>query len=264
MIGALAAAPQIAHSWRAPEPEPTVPTVLCIKWGSLYGAQDVNVLRAMVARHLPEPHRFVCLTEYAEGIDPAVECRPLPAMRLPADPNANGGWRKLGVLSRAYADLPGPILFLDLDVVIVGALAPFFAHPGRLCIIRNWTTPFQRIGNSSVFRFEPGAEAEVLARFEADPDAAIASVDNEQIYLSRHAAELTWWPKPWVKSFKFHCMRPGPLARVLPARLPTGVRILAFHGKPKPDEAMAGRWQDKRGRPRRAAPVPWLAEHWRL
>ena len=240
-----------------------MPTVLCIKWGTVYGAHDVNVLRAMVARHLQVPHRFVCLTEYPEGIDATVECRPLPTMRLPADPDVHGGWRKLGVLSKAYGDLPGPVLFLDLDVVVTGDLAPFLTHPGRLCIIKNWTTPFQRIGNSSVFRFAPGAEADVLAAFEHDPDAAIAGVDNEQIFLSRHAAELTWWPKDWVRSYKFHCQWPGPLTRFWPARLPRGARILAFHGKPKPDEAIAGSWQDKRGRRVHAAPAPWPAEHWR-
>ncbi|MFW5681158.1 MAG: hypothetical protein ACOC3D_12895 [Pseudomonadota bacterium] len=239
-------------------------TVLCIKWGTAYGAPDVNVLRAMVARHLRLPHRFVCLTERPEGIDPAVEIRPLPEMRLPKNPDANGGWRKIGVLSRAYADLPGPILFLDLDVVVTGSLDVFFEHPGRFCIIENWTTPFQRIGNSSVFRFEPGREAYVLDAFEADPDAAIASVDNEQIYVSRHVEELVWWPKAWVRSYKFHCLRPGPLARFLPPRLPRGCRIVAFHGKPKPDEAIAGSWIDKKGRPVQVRSAPWLAEHWRL
>ena len=239
-------------------------TVLCIKWGTAYGAHDVNVLRAMVRRHLDRPHRFVCLTEDPTGIDDAVECRPLPTMRLPKNPDAKGGWRKLGVLSEAYADLPGPILFLDLDVAVTGDLGPFFDHPGRFCIIKNWTTPGQRIGNSSVFRFEPGAEAAVLAAFEREPDAAIASVDNEQIYLSRHVAAVTWWPKSWVKSYKFHCMWPGPLARLLTARLPSGARILAFHGKPKPDEAIAGTWPGKRGGVVHAKPSPWLADYWRL
>ena len=57
--------------------------VICMKWGSKFGAEYVNRLRSMVVRHLPHPHRFVCFTEDARGIDPAVEVAPLPEVRLP-------------------------------------------------------------------------------------------------------------------------------------------------------------------------------------
>lgn len=42
-----------------------------------YKAEHVNVLRRMVARHYPHPHRFVCITDDAKGIDPGVEVIPV-------------------------------------------------------------------------------------------------------------------------------------------------------------------------------------------
>ena len=74
--------------------------VICMKWGSMYGPEYVNHLRAGVARHLRRPHRFVCFTDDGSGLDPAVEVMPLPELGLP------GGQR----------DLPRTRLILDLGV----------------------------------------------------------------------------------------------------------------------------------------------------
>ena len=92
--------------------------VLCIKWGTKYGAEYVNKLRSMVGRHLGRPFRFVCLTDDTEGITPGIECRPIPAMQLGGSP-WYAGWRKLAVFAPELHDLEGRVLFFDLDVVIV-------------------------------------------------------------------------------------------------------------------------------------------------
>ena len=44
--------------------------VVCIKWGNKFGADYVNSLYRMVEKNLTIPHRFVCFTDNAEGIDP--------------------------------------------------------------------------------------------------------------------------------------------------------------------------------------------------
>ncbi len=236
-------------------------TVVCMKWGTGYTALDVNVLAAMVRRNLSRPHDIVCFTDDDAGIDSGVSCRPLPPIALGRNDQPFSGWRKISVFGEATADLAGPILFLDLDVVITGPIDPFFDHPGAFCVIKNWTTPFSRIGNTSVFRFKPRMQQNVLDAFERDPDGAVDSVDNEQIFVSRTIGDLTWWPAPWVRSYKVHCLPKGPLKRILPARLPAGARIIAFHGKPKPNDAIAGIWPGKRFR---LPPAAWVGEHWRL
>jgi hypothetical protein len=58
-------------------------TVCCWKWKgpanyrSQFAAEHVNVLARMVARHYAKPHRFVCITDDAEGIDPEIGIVPL-------------------------------------------------------------------------------------------------------------------------------------------------------------------------------------------
>ena len=146
-----------------------------MRWGDRYGADYVNRLFAMAARHLSAPHRFVCLTDNTAGIRSEVECRPLPAIEL-ADAPPHSGWRKLSCLSPELDDLGGPVLFLDLDLVIVASIDCLFAHPGAFCIIENWTQRGRGIGNSSVFRFEAGAHRPVLQRFCAD-----AATDRPQL-----------------------------------------------------------------------------------
>ena len=52
--------------------------ILCMKWGTLYGARDVNNLARGVRRHLARPHRFICFTDDPSGLHPGIEALPLP------------------------------------------------------------------------------------------------------------------------------------------------------------------------------------------
>jgi hypothetical protein len=235
------------------------PCVLCMRWGDRYGADYVNRLFAMVARHLSAPHRFVCLTDDAAGIRSEVECRPLPAIEL-TDAPPHSGWRKLSCLSPELDDLGGPVLFLDLDLVIVASIDCLFAHPGSFCIIENWTQRGRGIGNSSVFRFQAGAHRPVLQRFCADAAKIVRSWPNEQTYLSRSVGEVTFWPQSWCRSFKHDCLPARPLRPFREAGIPQDARIIVFHGEPKPPDAARGVWPQSRTGLR---PVSWIAEHWR-
>jgi hypothetical protein len=230
-----------------------------MRWGDRYGPDYVNRLFAMVARHLAAPHRFVCLTDDPAGIRSEVECRPLPAIEL-ADAPPHSGWRKLSCLSPELDDLDGPVLFLDLDLVIVASIDCLFAHPGAFCIIENWTQRGRGIGNSSVFRFETGALRAVLHRSCADAAEIVRSWPNEQTYLSRSVGEVTFWPQSWCRSFKHDCLPARPLRPFREAGIPQNARVIVFHGEPKPPEAARGVWpQSLTG----LRPVSWIAEHWR-
>ncbi len=117
--------------------------VLCIKWGRKYGPEYVNRLHAMVRRHLRRPHRFVCLTDDGTGIDAGIETHPIPQVGFAEFDSRQPwsfqhGWLKLTSFASPLYDLSGPTLFLDLDIVIVDALDPFFDHPGTFCVIREW------------------------------------------------------------------------------------------------------------------------------
>jgi hypothetical protein len=230
-----------------------------MKWGRRYGSDYVNTLSSMVQRNLTVPHRFVCLTDEPSAIRPEIECRPLPALTL-ATEWERSPWRKLSCFAPELGDLEGPVLFLDLDVVIIDNIDCLFAYPGEFCIIENWTQPGRGIGNSSVYRYWAGAHGDVFARFRADPREIVRAYPNSQTFLSRSLPELTFWPASWCRSFKHDCLPGRLLRRLRPATIPEGAKIIVFHGQPKPPDAARGLWPEP-GRSLR--PAPWIAEHWR-
>lgn len=73
-------------------------TVVCMKWGTKYGADYVNRLYNMCARNLTIPFKFVCYTDNGDGMLEQIDVRPLPEMDLPAGPER--GWRKLSLSRR--------------------------------------------------------------------------------------------------------------------------------------------------------------------
>ena len=241
--------------------------VLCMKWGTLYGPEYVNRLYGMVYRNLLRPFRFVCLTDDETGVRKEVECVPIPELGVD-HPWSNLPWRKLVLYQRELAGLRGTALYLDLDVVVVGPLDPFFEHPGEFCIIHNWTHPRRMVGNSSVFRFEIGTLGVVLDLYNtASTQHWINLYGNSQTFLS-HALgreRMTYWPPGWCVSFKRHCLPRWPLNFVRTAHIPANAHIVVFHGNPRPHAALVGEWP-ARGHKRlykRVRPVWWLRDYWR-
>ncbi len=234
--------------------------VICMKWGDAYNHHDVNVLYHMVGRNLSLPHRFVCFTDDATGLETGIEYFPLPEVRSPPE-WIREAWLKLGTMSRNLGDLEGTALFLDLDIVIVDKIDCFFEYPGEFCIIHNWTHPHRIVGNSSVYRFKVGAHPEILDRFDEDPEQVKRQYRNEQTFLSHQlgAERLTYWPDAWCISFKRHCMPHWTLAPIAQAKLRKNAKIVVFHGNPKPAAAIRGEWK---GRFKRMRKTPWIADYW--
>ena len=250
--------------------------VICMKWGTLYGPEYVNFLRAGVGRHLRRPFRFVCFTDDTQGLRDDVQAFPLPELGLPKG-ERDLRWRKLAVFRRELQDLQGATLFLDLDQVVVGPLDDFFELPGRFLIIRDddlfRAKPLRKlnpardrflhsVGNSSVFRFEIGAHGDILDAYLADPAAASAAYENEQEFLSGQIAaqgELAYWPKGWCVSFKNDCVPRGPRSYLADPAVPEGARIVVFAGTPKMSEVPAGGGHEWYGR---IGDVRGLREAW--
>ena len=237
--------------------------VICVKWGTKYGPEYVNILAAMVRRHLQTPYRFVCFTDDSTGFDPRIEVRPLPEITL-SNHFPLRAWRKQTVFREKLDDLEGTALFLDLDVVILSDLQPLFDHPGKFLIIHEWGFRDPVIGNSSVFRFEIGQHADQLDYFVNNTDEVRGRFRNEQAYTSHSMHDkgiLEYWPKEWCLSFKRHCMRSFPINYFLPPEKPENAKIVIFHGKPNPDDARDG-WTGHYGL-RRVLPTKWIGEAWR-
>ena len=244
-----------------PPQRPAQRNILCMKWGKKYGADYVNRLYAMVRRHLSGDFRFVCLTDDATGLRPEVEALPIPSLDLPAG-LPERGWTKLTTFAAPLHDLQGTALFLDIDIVITGDITPFFEQPGEFLIIHDWKRPWRITGNSSVYRFELGHYPELLAEFRTNFEQIRQKFRNEQAYLSdwmqRHG-KLQYWPADWCASFKYHCIPTWPLNHWRAPQPPAAARIVVFHGKINPPEALAGK---SNGDWRRILPSSWIAKHW--
>lgn len=231
-----------------------------MKWGNKFGAEYVNNLYNMVKKNLTIPFRFVCFTENAEGIIEEVDIRPLPELELAEGPER--GWRKLSIFSEQLADLTGETLFLDLDIVITKNIDAFFEAEGDFLIVKDWDFPNDIIGNSSVFRFTIGQHPYVLENFIKNSDAIKKRHRNEQAYLSYAIAEkgiLKYWDSSWCVSFKRNCLRPFPLNYFMMPKFPQEAKIIIFHGRPTPEQALKG-YFGKMGL-RYVKPTKWIANY---
>jgi hypothetical protein len=266
-----------------------VKQVICISWGPKYGAAYVNRLYAGVARHLTPPFSFTCFTDDAAGFRAEIRAEALPTLDVAMPTGTKGIWPKARLWSAELADLRGPVLFMDLDLVVVGALDGFFSFgdSDEVILARNPTTPLERLGQTSIFRFPVGKLLPLQEKFLADPQGVADAYQFEQRFVTREApGGISFWPEPWVRHFRQHCVRVLPLNFFLPPRIPKDARVVIFPGGLLPPHAIAGHWglpyrpmspgehlrglfaADRPDPPLRylrhyLRPAPWVAEAWR-
>ncbi len=253
--------------------------ILCMKWGEYYRPEYVNRLYAGVRRNLTRPFRFVCVTDRPDGIRSEVECVPFPEDPHVLDRPWPNIFAKLSIFKDGFADLSGPTLFMDIDMLVTGPLDKFFDYrPGEFCIIHNWVERRKRlfrklpnIGNSSCFRFDAGASGGVFESFlkeKDDPSLRWMFEKGSQKYQT-HAmfqnGKVAWWPDAWVCSFKRQCIPVFPLNRLFAPWRPNGASVVAFHGDPDIPQALQG-FYVKNGRPVKphlsCKPAGWIMDYW--
>lgn len=271
-----------------------LPLIFCMKWGTRYGAEYVNRLYRACARGMRgEPFQFICFTEDTAGLLPAIEARSLPAFTGVPAHLANKPWRKLSLWRDDLgADLLGRhALVLDVDLVVTGDLRPFFtfAPACPFVVWRNPTKPNSGVGNTSVFRFLVGRHPEICARFLQNPEGVWREefrIEQELIAArlgdgtATRSTALTdatkadpfyaglnlmqYWPAGWVLSFKEDLLPKWPQRLWQPTPLPPSARVVAFHGKPDPDEAAQGIWPAPWYKKlyKTIRPVPWVTQFW--
>ncbi len=199
-------------------------TVVCVKWGTKYGADYVNRLGAMVRRNTKRRVRIVCFTEDARGLD-GVEAQPLPA------PGLSGWWNKVALFKESLPGVQGRVLYLDLDVVVTGALDPLLERDGDLVIMDNDYVPGF---NSSVMLFEVGARPEIWNKLTP---ADVARLDGDQDWIGLTAPDAELWPDGWCVPFRLRAAQ----------RVPDATKVVVFPGYPNPDEY----------------PAEWVRQLWR-
>jgi hypothetical protein len=263
--------------------------VVCISWGRKYGAPYINRLFAGVARNITPPFTFTCFCDSPDGIRPEVRTEPLPELDVAMPTGTQGIWPKARLWSARLGDLAGPVLFLDLDMVIVGNMDGFFevGAPDDVILARNQGTPFERLGQTSIFRFPVGKLLPLLERFRADPQGVADTYRFEQRYVTREApGGIAFWPRGWVRHFRRDCARPFPLNYFQEPRRPADARVIIFPGGTLPPHVIAGQYnkyyvpggpgahlrrlfgKDRPDPPLRylrhyIRPAPWVGDAWR-
>jgi hypothetical protein len=212
-------------------------TVVCVlKGGREFFADHVWRLESQVRAHSPVDTRFTCLTDRTADVGPAI-ARPL-AHGWP------GWWSKLEVFK-----LPGPCLYLDLDVNITGSLVPLLeaaAIHDFIALADFWVEGPHRL-NSSVMGWS-GDLSWLYREFADAPDAFMAAYKTrerwgDQRFIADCVAEVDRWQD----------VLPGKLCSykrgALEGKFTADCRVLVSHGEPRPwAPDGADTWLAKRAR----------------
>lgn len=234
-------------------------SVICWRWKpqpgyrSTFGPETVNTLAAMVRRHYPHPHRFICVTDDSHGLDARVEV--VPAWNDFANvPSPHGGknpscYRRLRMFHPDAAQWFGErFVSLDLDVVITGDLTPLWHRSEDIVL---WGDTNKRRGshyNGSMILLTAGSRPKVWTQFDpvVSPQQSVAAhawgSDQGWISYCLGGGEAKWSKADGVYSFR------NDLKQEMP--LPRGARIVMFHGVHDPWGSVA---QQK----------PWVRAHYR-
>ena len=218
-----------------------------------FRAEHVNALRAMVQRHYPHPHRFICVTAEAEGIDRRVEVI-LDWQDFADVPSPHGGknpscYRRLRMYHPDAAQWFGQrFVSLDLDAVIVRDLTPIWDRPEDFVIWGDKTNPKTPF-NGSMQLLTAGTRSRAWTEFHPviSPPRALKAgyYGSDQGWLSYLFKDkaATWTRVDGVYSFRNHLKR-------VTKQLPADARICFFHGEDKP-------WG-----PGMAEHYPWIGQHY--
>jgi len=246
-------------------------TILCMKWGTLYPADYVNVLYNACRKATDKPFRFVCLTDDARGLIEGIEAFDLPDIGLREHYKRGGGWQKFGLFKpemHREIGLEGRILYIDLDMIVLRDLDAFFEREGAFITTDmgpRWGghKPNARPETGTcMFAFDAHREGDMYHRFTAQQDRWIRDYSLEQDVVAFLASDMDYWPDGWVISFKRSMRRPIGLNLFQPpAPPPETAKVLAFHGEPRPIDLMTdGQW----GRLPHVGPgrVEWARRYW--
>ncbi|MBA4249313.1 MAG: hypothetical protein C0432_01140 [Candidatus Puniceispirillum sp.] len=231
--------------------------IVTIKWGDKYSPDDVNRLYHSVRENTNFEVQFYCFTDNPQGLDESIIQYPLPPIQILDEHKHYIYLKEAGLCDDYLGHLKMQrVFFFDLDVVIVGNLDDLFAYPknDEFVIINDWNTKGNHVGQASMYSWMVGTLGHIKEEYEQRPHEIIQEFGTaSQEYLSNRViqkyGQLIFWPKSWCVSFKQHCLPVWYLRYFKTPVCPEGVKVIAFHGDPKPANAVKGQWSDKK--------IPW-------
>jgi hypothetical protein len=219
--------------------------------------EHVNRLAELFQKHLPAPHRFVCIADDTEGFSERVHVIKTPPaalemgkLRSPEGDRFPSCYRRLWAQSEEAAGLLSKrVLLGDIDMLPVRDLSPIVKRDEPFVgwrPFRDWGRKM-RIGGG-LYLFTPGSHTKVWTDFVKDPRAAIAEAraaglrGSDQAWMSHKLAGKV---PVWGRDSGLYSIRDLGSSHELPA----DARLVQFNG---PDKMWAYR-----------GPASWVAHHWR-
>ncbi len=254
-----------------------IANVICIFWKGNYDVDSVNKLYSMVKRNMKKHElKFYCITNVKQGFSQGIIKKPLPVMKCAKEDVKWAYLKEAGLCDNNIGGLKGQrVLFFDLDVVITGSLDEMidYSKEDDFVIINDWNTKGNHVGQASCYSWRVGKLGFIKEYFEKNPKKVIKEFYTaSQEYLSykviQKFGKLNFWPEEWCLSFKFSLLPPWYLRPWKMAKLPKSCKVLAFHGRPKIEDAIVGRWSPKKV-PffkriyKTIKPCPWLKKYWK-
>lgn len=221
---------------------------------STFGPETVNTAKRMVARHYPDPHRFLCVTDDPAGIDADVEIVPLwnDFANVPSPHGGNNPscYRRLRMFHPEIGQVFGErFVSMDLDCVVTGDLRPLFNRTEDFVA---WGDTNPKPGshyNGSLMLMTAGARPQVWTQFDpaTSPQLSLRAQcwgsDQGWISYCLGGGEKKFGHKDGVYSFRNDLQQTR--------ELPQNARLVIFHGRHDP-------WG-----PYAQMNFRWIAEHYR-
>jgi hypothetical protein len=219
----------------------------CVIHGNVYGWRYVDVLYSMLKRNLSRDIRMHVYTEASRAVPSHMIKHALTEW-----PGIQGAkkswWYKMQLFNTEHH--AGPLLYLDLDTVIVNnldwitqlSLSHFWAIRDFQTL---WKPKFQGI-NSSVMYWHTEKFSKIWTQFsEHDIPKLCAKYHGDQDYLSTvvTATQRRFFPEKSALSWRWQALDGGmdPYKRLNKhpgqgTQFGPETSLLIFHGQPKPDQ----------------------------
>ena len=213
-------------------------TFVCVQSGNYLGkgAEYVNILFDSITRNLPGDvaFTFVCYTDDDSNLSGNVTTRPLKE-------GIKGWWNKLYLFKKGEFASDERVIYFDLDTVITGALDDIIEYNGDFALLRDFYHP----------RFAPGMMLwrggyghEIWDCYEKagyPTDLPLGDLDWINNWINENDITpdvIQSLFKKQVGSFKIEARYD----------IPKGMRVVCFHGLPRPHEVQNG----------------WVEEVWKI
>ena len=174
----------------------TVACVLSEGPKRVYNIEHVHRLQDMVAQHLDNSYQFLCIND-----------SPFP-----------GWWAKISLFKPGR--FKGRVLYLDLDLTIVGGLDDIAHYDAPFVAIDDWLRPTI---NSSVMAWDAGVADHVFTNFT---EADMERLHGDQDWITEQMPKVKMFPREWCVSYRKSVRRFRAV--------PPAAKIVVFHGFPKP------------------------------